>query len=267
MFKEINGCRIFVEEAGNRQGVPIIFLHGFPFDHSLWNDQLNALPFRNIAYDIRGFGKSDVGDGIYTIELFVDDLFQLMDALQIPKAIICGISMGGYIALRAAQRNPERILGGIFCNTRAGADNNQGKLNRAENIAVVKKEGVSYYVEKSYSNLFSDNSKKKYPEVVNNLKKIMADTKPLAICGGLLAMAGRLDTTEGLKDMEFPCLLIGGKEDTVIPKEGLEAMHEKLPNSELYLIEGVAHLSNLENANEFNSIVTNWVNKHFKEFI
>jgi len=111
---------IYYVDYGPKDAMPIILVHAFPLSHNLWDSQIQVLTaeHRVITYDIRGHGESDVGDGQYTIELFVDDLMELLDHLQITKTIICGLSMGGYIALRAQELHPERFSALILCDTR-----------------------------------------------------------------------------------------------------------------------------------------------------
>ncbi|MBM2853064.1 MAG: hypothetical protein HW420_1611 [Candidatus Nitrosotenuis sp.] len=100
----------------------------------MWKAQIALLQengFRVISYDLRGHGQSDVGDGQYTLELFVDDLIALLDYLKITKTVVCGFSMGGYVALRAIERNPERFNALILCDTTSSADSNEARLRRA----------------------------------------------------------------------------------------------------------------------------------------
>src|SRR5258708_7647613 len=112
--------------------IPIVFLHGFPFSQAMWEPQVAVLSKgQAVTYDIRGHGQAPVGDGLYTIELFVDDLIALLDERKIPKAILCGLSMGGYIALRAVERESHRVAGLVLADTRSEADPNEGKIKRA----------------------------------------------------------------------------------------------------------------------------------------
>jgi len=147
MKVNLNGITLNYTERGLPQGLPVVFIHGFPFSHLMWEPQMKALPnnIRAITYDIRGHGESDVADGIYTIELFVDDLIALLDHLAIEKAALCGLSMGGYIALRAIERHPQRISSLILCDTRPEADTNEAKIKRTASIKTVRNEGVAAF--------------------------------------------------------------------------------------------------------------------------
>jgi 3-oxoadipate enol-lactonase len=108
MKAQLNNIALHYIEHGNSKGFPIVFIHGFPFSHKMWKPQIENLPnhIHAIVYDVRGHGFSDVGDGQFTIELFVDDLIALLNHLSIEKAVLCGLSMGGYIALRAMEKHP-----------------------------------------------------------------------------------------------------------------------------------------------------------------
>ena len=151
----LNGIQINYVERGMPQGKPVVFIHGFPFNHSMWEPQMLALPneYRAIAFDVRGHGDSDLADGQYSIEFFVDDLLALLDHLVVEKAILCGLSMGGYIALRAVERHPERVMALALCDTRSEADTNEAKVKRANQVKAVKNE-VSQNLPKDSSRLF-----------------------------------------------------------------------------------------------------------------
>src|SRR3989338_135113 len=119
MDKKING--IAWTDGGFYQGPAVIFIHGFPFNRKLWGPQFEALSksYRVVSYDVRGHGQSEVGDGQYSLEFFVDDLIEGMDHLKIESAVLCGLSMGGYIALRALERHPGRFKGVVLCDTKS----------------------------------------------------------------------------------------------------------------------------------------------------
>ena len=131
MKRTINDLPVFTEGVNNKH--TIIFVHGFPFDHLMWKNQIDELgkDYFCITYDIRGLGESPVGDGQYTMEMFVDDLENIIDELKLNNPILCGLSMGGYISLRAVERMENKFSALILCDTKSSADDNQGKLKRA----------------------------------------------------------------------------------------------------------------------------------------
>ncbi len=137
-MQKINGIAVF--ETGDKDRKPVVLVHGFPFSHSMWDPQVQALSktFRVIAYDVRGHGASDAADGPASIDLFVDDLIGILDSLRLDRVAICGLSMGGYIALRAAERHPDRFSALILCDTKSTADTEEGKKKRILTAEIVK---------------------------------------------------------------------------------------------------------------------------------
>jgi len=207
---------------------------------------------RIVTYDLRGHGQSDVGDGQYSIELFVDDLIGLLDYLKISKTILCGFSMGGYIALRAIERNPDRFSALVLCDTMSAADSNEAKIKRANSIKQIKKEGVERYAEGFLKAVFAPQTLDTKPDIINEIRRTILSNSPLGICGALLALAGRTDTTEALSKLKIPTLILVGEHDAVTPPSAAKSMHERISNSKLHVIDNAAHMSNLENPKAFN---------------
>ncbi|HEY4643680.1 MAG TPA: alpha/beta fold hydrolase, partial [Bacteroidota bacterium] len=250
----INGLSMHYELAGPTNGKPVVFIHGFPFSRAMWGPQVEWLSgeYQILAYDVRGHGESDTGDGQYLIEFFVDDLFNLLDHCGIRKAVVCGLSMGGYIALRAIERNPERFAGLVLADTRSDADTNEGKLKRAASIRTLTAEGVKVFADGFLKAVFASESFQNKPETVTFIRGIIEKTSPTAIVGTLIALAGRTDTTPSLERIQVPTLIIVGEHDTLTPPSAAEAMKKKIPNSELVVVRSAAHMSNLENHEAFN---------------
>jgi 3-oxoadipate enol-lactonase len=254
MLATVNGTKLYYAESGNSSGTPVVLIHGFPFSHEMWKPQVEVLSknHRVVVYDVRGHGDSDAGDGQYTLEFFVDDLIGLLDHLKIEKAIVCGLSMGGYIALRAIERNPERFRALILCDTRSEADSNEAKLKRAAAIKTVKQQGVATFAEGFVKSVFAAETFTFKPEVVESIKNIIQRNSPVGICGALLALASRADTTASLPQISVPTLILVGEQDALTPPSVAKAVHEKIRNSELHVIPRAAHMSNLENPEQFN---------------
>src|SRR5271169_2682500 len=256
-----NGIGIEYTVQGPRTGLPVILIHGFPFSKEMWKPQVDALhqEFYVVTYDIRGHGASDVGDGQYSIEYFVDDLIALLDHLKISRAIAVGLSMGGYIALRAIERYPDRFRGLVLCDTKSEADNNEGKIRRMSQIKSIKTEGLKNFAEGFLKNIFYEKTFQKNPGAIDLIKNIIEASNPLAVTGTLLALAARTDTTSILYLIKVPTLILVGKHDTTTPPSAANAMKEKIPNASLHIIQHAGHLSNLENPEEFN--------KHLLEYL
>ena len=141
-FALVNHIRIAYERRGS--GVPLVLLHGFPLDHSIWELILPWIDNKAdlILPDLRGFGKSDGPDGTYTMEVLASDVFGILDYLKIAKAVIAGHSMGGYIALAFARLYPDRLLGLGLISTQATADTQERKSGRYETAESVEERGV-----------------------------------------------------------------------------------------------------------------------------
>ncbi|MDQ3073531.1 MAG: alpha/beta hydrolase [Bacteroidota bacterium] len=249
--------------SGDRHGLPIIFIHGFPFDHSMWEPQLNALPdkYYYIAYDIRGFGKSEGRDGINTIEQFADDLETLMKNLSMEKAVICGLSMGGYIALRFAEKYPQRLKGLVLADTRSEQDTDEARLKRAGQVKEISKSGLDDFVDGMLKAVFADKNFVQNISGIPQLKRVMLSHDPKSVKGALLAMAARTDTTPSLPDIKIPVLIIVGEEDKITPPESAQKMHGMIAGSELTIIPGAGHLSNMENPQAFNNALLTFLDK------
>jgi 3-oxoadipate enol-lactonase len=239
-----------------------VLVHGFPFSSEMWKGQVQMLREKNlriITYDLRGHGNSGAGDGQYTIELFVDDLIALIDRLDITKTILCGFSMGGYVALRAIERNPERFGALMLCDTMSAADSNEARLRRAASIKVIKEKGVGPFAEGFLKAVFAPQSFSARAGVVDEMRKIIMSNPAIGICGALLAMAGRTDTTEALGKIVVPTLVIVGEHDNVTPLAAAQTMKDKIPNSRLQVIGGAAHVSNMENPSAFNECMASFL--------
>ncbi len=254
MYAHITTNPLYVIEQGNHDAMPVIFLHGFPFSHEMWKDQIELVgkEFRAIAYDIRGHGKSYVGEAQFTIEHHVDDLIGLLDYLEIPKVVIVGLSMGGYITLRALERHPDRFRAAVLCDTKSEADTNEGKIKRFDGMKNVRAQGSEAFAETFSKAVFAPESFNTRPEAVALIKDIITSTPALSIAGTLLALAARTDTTPSLGQIKIPTLILVGEKDVTTPPANSQLMHEKIAGSELHIIPAAAHMSNLENPSVFN---------------
>jgi 3-oxoadipate enol-lactonase len=258
---QANGIRVSYLEEGLPQGLPLIFIHGFPFSKAMWKTQLSALKetHRVIAYDVRGHGDTEPGAAQFSLPQFADDLFFFMDALKIERAILIGLSMGGYIALRAIQRQPERIAGLILCDTQCAADSEEGREKRKKTIAFIQKNGLSVYAEESLKNLFAPASFTAKKDQVTFIQDTILKTPASTICLTLQALADRKETCSSLTEIKVPVCILVGKEDKITSPELASKMQVLIKDSTLHIIEGAGHLSNLENPEQFNTHVKNFL--------
>ncbi|WP_028295571.1 alpha/beta fold hydrolase [Olivibacter sitiensis] len=233
----------------------IIFIHGFPFNKNMWQGQLEALPDHvlGIAIDVRGHGMSTSGHGFFNIDLFAQDLIAFVEKLQLLHPVLCGISMGGYIALRAREMSPQLFRGFVLVDTHPFADMDAAKVKRFESIQSVLKHGRRAFAVGFVANVFSQQSMLHKPEAVELIKSSIRRNDIRSICATQLALAARTDTSKQLTSLTQPCLLIRGKEDKLTSHEQMQAMDDSIANSKLVEIEHCGHLPNLEDAVAFNS--------------
>ncbi len=251
----VNDLTVSYNDEGENGAPVIIFIHGFPFNKSMWDKQVKALKenYRVIAYDVRGHGDSDSGTGDFSIDLFADDLLSLMDELKIDKAMLCGLSMGGYIALNAVEKHPDRFDALILSDTNCIADSLEAKEKRLKTIESIKKNGVEKFAEESIINLFAPESLSTKKVEIAAVREMIVNTSKQSISKTLRAFYERKETCSRLQDINIPVLIMVGKEDKITPPEAAQMMHEKIVDSVLYIIEHAGHLSNLENPIDFNS--------------
>jgi 3-oxoadipate enol-lactonase len=236
-------------QKGDKNNSAIVFCHGFPFNHNMWDKQVEffSKEYFCVTYDIRGLGESHAGDGQFTMEMFTDDLFYVIKELNLRKPVLCGLSMGGYIALRAVEKNQDLFSTLILCDTKSEADNNETKLKRALGIKTINEQGVENFINEFVPNCFAEetikNKKEAYEETLSRaLKSSSTGAK-----GCLLAMAGRTDTTEFLPKITMPALILCGEKDRLTPPDTMKEMADKIPGAEFHIVPGAGHLSPLEN--------------------
>jgi 3-oxoadipate enol-lactonase len=251
----INNLTVSYCDHGPDDAPVIVFIHGFPLNKSMWNEQVEALKdnYRVIAYDIRGHGNSDPGIDDFFIELFVHDLLRFMEKLRIQKSILCGLSLGGYIALNAVLKYPDRFDGLILNDTQCIADTPEIKENRCTAIIRIKEQGVEQYADESIKKLFAPESFIKKENVIAEVKEMIINTPKQTLCNTLHALAERKETCSRLQEINVPVLIMVGKEDKITPIAAAQQMHEKILNSKLEIIQHAGHLSNLENPTAFNT--------------
>lgn len=257
----VNNLVVSYTDEGKNGAPAIIFIHGFPFNKTMWNKQVEALRdnYRVVVYDIRGHGNSNSGNGDFSIELFVKDLISLMDGLKIDKTMLCGLSMGGYIALNAIENYPGRFNALILCDTHCIADTPEAKEKRMKAIENIRKNGAEKYADELIKNLFAPESFTARKEEVAAIREMIVKTSEQSLCNTLLALSARKETCSKLPEIMVPVLIMAGEKDIITPPAAAQSMHEKTKNSLLKIIEHAGHLSNMENPDQFN--------EHLKKFV
>mgnify|MGYP006192913765 FL=1 len=256
----LNDFNLSYDDVGEGT-IPIIFLHGYPFDKTMWQGQLEFLKssYRLIPCDIRGFGKSTDEESALSIDLFAEDLIQFMDKLSIEKAIICGLSMGGFIALNAIQKFPDRFEALILCDTQCIADTPEVKEKRYKIIEEIESDGATNFNEGFIKSVFHNDSLTNEKELVEQLRNVVFSNSKQIIKQGLIALAERSETCSNLSEIAIPTLIICGREDEVTPLAQSEFMNAAIKGSKLQVIDNAGHVSNLEQPYEFNKHLHNFL--------
>ena len=242
-------------------GRPVVLIHGYPFNRSLWNEQVAALSnsYRIITPDLRGFGESDSSPGPATMNRMAKDVAQLLDHLEITRAVIGGLSMGGYVALAFYKQFPSRVHALILADTRAQADTEEGKQTRAQQAEKALSEGMAGIADAMLPKLLTPETVSKRPEIVKRVRDMMLRTKPEGTASALLGMAEREDQTKLLPRITSPTLIMVGADDAITPVADSEKMHNAIAGSRLVVLENAGHVSNLERTGEFNEALLNFL--------
>jgi len=259
MKTTINGISINYRDEG--RGIPVILIHAFPMNQAMWDDQVLALApiCRVITMDLRGFGASDVPFGPYWMALMASDVRGLMADLAIERAVLVGLSMGGYVAMSFYRNFPDTVSGLVLADTRAAADNAEGRERRIASARKAERDGVESIVDEMVQVLLSQTSIDTRPDVANRVRQIALQNRPEGLAAAQRGMAARPDSTEMLAGAACPALVIVGTDDRLSPPDEARGWQERMPDSRLAMIPGAGHLSNIEQPDHFNRIVADFI--------
>ncbi len=246
----VNGVNLAVEVQGD--GPAVLFVHGYPFDRTIWRDQIDSLEgYRRIAPDLRGMGQSDAPDLGYGMGIYADDLAALLDALGVNEVVLCGLSMGGYVIFEFLRRWRHRVRALILVDTRAEADSTEGRRARDTAAALARESGAAAVGESMLPKVLAPGSEIRAPELVDRLRRVMAATPVAGMMGALAAMRDRHDSTGLLPTLAgLPTLVLVGEEDTLTPPDAARRMATLIPGARLVVIPGAAHVPPLERPSE-----------------
>ncbi len=246
------------DEAG--AGAPVLLLHGFPHDRTLWSAQLSAPPAgaRLIAPDLPGFGESARID-VPSLDEWADWSMAFCDALALPAVVVAGLSMGGYLAFSLWRRHPERIRGLVLADTRPGADSDEGRSKRLAMQQMAREQGVGAVADAMITGMVGKTTRETRPKVVAFLDAMMRGASVEAVSDALDAMRTRADSTATLASITVPTLILCGAEDALTPLKESEAMHRAIPDSQLGVIPGAGHASNVEHPAAFNALLSGFL--------
>ena len=254
MIASCGGAAIAYDDTG--LGAPVVFVHGFPHDRTLWAPQTAALGsrVRCIALDLRGFGESEAV-GPFTIDRYADDVACVMDAAGVDRAVIAGLSMGGYVAFALWRRHRARVRALVLADTRAGADGDEARRKRQELIAVARAQGAPAVAERMLEGMVGKSTRARAPELVEGVRAMLARQPVPGIAGALQAMLDRPDSTADRATIDVPTLIVVGDEDVLTPPGEARAMHERIAGSRLEVLAGAGHVSNVERPAAFNHVL------------
>jgi pimeloyl-ACP methyl ester carboxylesterase len=254
----IDSLEIGYDDVGT--GLPVLFVHAFPLNRTMWAPQVSALVdrCRCVAADIRGFGDSSVAPP-YSMEQYADDLRHLLDQLRIESVVLVGCSMGGYASFAFWRRHRQRVRALVLADTRAGADSEETLARRRHLIEVARTEGATAVANLQISSIVGKTTREKQPDTYDAVHRMMAQASVEGIVGAVEAMMLRPDSTASLATIDVPTLIVVGEEDVPTPVKEARAMHERIPGSRLEIITQAGHLSNSERPAAFNHVLTEFL--------
>ncbi|MGE5139076.1 MAG: alpha/beta fold hydrolase [Rudaea sp.] len=256
----VEGQLVAYDEAG--EGTPLVLIHGYPLTRRLWEPQLRELAAhaRVIALDLWGFGGS-AAVGEATMGTYADQVRALMDELSIGRAVVGGLSMGGYITFEFFRRYSNRVAGLIFANTKAGPDSAEARAGRDQSAELAREKGVDAIAAAMLPKLLSPGAYAGNRGVVLTAEGIMRGSTVEGIVAALGAMRDRPDSTPTLQWIDRPTLVIGGKDDQLIPPAESEKIAGGVRGGRLEMLPDAGHLSNLEQADLFSRAVGDFLKK------
>jgi cystathionine beta-lyase/cystathionine gamma-synthase/pimeloyl-ACP methyl ester carboxylesterase len=236
-------------------GPPVLLVHGHPFNRSMWYPQVSFLAdrgFRVIAPDLRGYGDSSVLTGRCPLEVFARDIAALLDHLDLPAAVMCGLSMGGQIVLEFSRLFPDRVLALVLAGTSAPPDTETAAASRRATADRLLAEGMAGYAAEVLPKMISPETISGRPDVAAHVSGMMRGTAPAGAAAALRGRAERPDYVPMLAGLTVPALVLVGSEDEFTPLTDAELIASRLADATLVVIPGAAHLPNLERPAAFN---------------
>lgn len=242
----VGDLELAVEVRG--EGTPVLFVHGLPFDRTVWRHQVAALArAKRIAPDLRGVGESSAGgsDG-YSLARYADDLVAVLDALGIRAAVVCALSLGGYVTFELLRRHPERVRALMLVDTKPDAESAAGKRGRDELAALAEREGQEAVVERLLPRLLAPATRTTQPEVELQVREMGRRWSVPALVGALRAARDRPDSSDTLRGVRVPTLVLAGEHDQLSPPEAARTMAALIPGAQCHVIPAAGHLAPLE---------------------
>lgn len=256
-FFHSQGARLAYRVDGPDHAPPLIMVNSLGTDMRMWDPQLPFLngTLRLIRYDCRGHGASDAPVGDYTLEQLGSDLLALMDKLHLEQAAICGLSLGGIVALWCALTYPKRITRVVCANTAARIGTRESWHARIE---AVRAGGMLGIRDAIVARFLSENYRQHHPETVQQISKMVEAINPQGYIGACAALR-EADLREQVGMIRIPSLILAGELDEATPPSLAQELHAAIAGSQLHIFRATAHLSNIERPKEFSEAILNFL--------
>jgi pimeloyl-ACP methyl ester carboxylesterase len=254
--RAINVCGTTLAVADEGRGSPIVLVHGFPLDHSMWEGQIRALAprYRVVAPDLRGFGGSRATAGAVAMEQFADDLAAMLDGLDVAEPVVfCGLSMGGYIALEFWRKYASRLRAMILCDTKAAADSAEAAATRCKTADRVESEGPAFMAETMLPRIFGLTTQAAAADCVEATRRVIVGGSRDGIAAASRGMAARRDFSDRLGAIQCPVLVVVGENDILTTPDSMRELARGVAHGQFALIPRAGHMAPLEQPDAVNA--------------
>lgn len=258
MIALVDNTEIAYDDVGS--GLPVVFLHAFPLNRTMWDPQVGALiaECRCIAIDLRGLGESK-GEAPYTVDRYADDVAGVLDTLQIERAVIVGLSLGGYVAFASWRRHRDRVRALVLADTRATADDAETVARREQLLEVAMTQGPGAVANLQIAGLVGKTTRDKRPDIYDATHRMIAQAPLEGIIGGIEAMLARPDSTATCATIDVPTLIVAGDEDVLTGPKEAARLAESIQGSRMEILKGAGHLTNVEKPAAFNTVLSEFL--------
>jgi pimeloyl-ACP methyl ester carboxylesterase len=237
---------------------PLVLLHAFPLDHRMWDGVRAGVAehIELITPDQRGFGDAPLGADAPSLDTVAADVLSQLNGRRV---VLGGCSMGGYVAMSVLCQAPSQVAGLLLVSTRATADAEAGRTNRHAMASRIEAEGAGFVPDTVLPTLLGTETVERRPEVVGEVRALIASQDGAAIAWAQRAMAARPDSSDVLRRADVPTLIVRGEQDTLIPADEADALAGLMPKAEVVVLAGAGHLPSLEVPEEFTGAVARWL--------
>jgi 3-oxoadipate enol-lactonase len=261
MTATINGYELAYSLHGDPKRPVVVLCHALATSMDIWDYQIPLLAqrFRVLRYDLRGHGRSAAPGSSYTLEELASDVAALLDHLEIARAAFVGLSIGGMVGQVFALRYPEKLSGLVLCSTGSRTEP-QAKTIIEDRILKVRADGLNSQLGATLTRWFSAKFIEEAPATVAWVSDLILATSVDGYTGCARAIQN-LDVTDALSEIQVKTLIVPGEFDLAFPEKVSRVINQKIPNSDLVLLKGAAHLGNVEQAHLFNEILLGFLGR------